>query len=79
MVQPISIAVLRDGDVSEKSTTLDDCIYTGSPANGEAVMSHDAKYVMGSFVKMARESDGVELAAGIALVINPGQLFQNGD
>jgi hypothetical protein len=29
------------------------------------------KYAIGGFVKMARASDGVELAAGTALVTNP--------
>jgi hypothetical protein len=39
---------------------------------GEALMSYDPKYVVGGLVIMARASDGVELAACIALMINPG-------
>jgi hypothetical protein len=35
-------------------------------------MSYDPKYVMGGFVKMARASDGVELAASTTRVTNPG-------
>src|ERR1700737_2657965 len=42
-------------------TTLDDFIYPGSPAAGEALLSFDPKSYMGGFVKMAREFDGVEL------------------
>src|SRR5258707_8097072 len=42
-------------------TTLDDFIYPGSPAKGEALLSFDPKSYMGGFVKMAREFDGVEL------------------
>src|SRR5262245_21025050 len=42
-------------------TTLDDFIYPGSPARGEALLKWDPKSYMGGFVKMAREFDGVEL------------------
>jgi microcystin degradation protein MlrC len=42
-------------------TTLDDFIYPGSPAKGDALLKFDPKYFMGGFVKMAREFDGVEL------------------
>src|SRR5215471_14316963 len=42
-------------------TTLDDFIYPGSPARGEALLSYDPKGYMGGFVKVAREHDGVEL------------------
>ncbi|THD71681.1 MAG: M81 family peptidase [Bradyrhizobium sp.] len=42
-------------------TTLDDFIYPGSPASGEALLKFDPKAYMGGFVKMAREFDGVEL------------------
>lgn len=42
-------------------TTLEDFIYPGSPAKGEALLNFDPKNYMGGFVKMAREFDGVEL------------------
>jgi microcystin degradation protein MlrC len=42
-------------------TTLEDFIYPGSPASGEALLKSDPKSYMGGFVKMAREFDGVEL------------------
>jgi microcystin degradation protein MlrC len=42
-------------------TTLDDFIYPGSPARGEALLGSYPKSYMGGFVKMAREFDGVEL------------------
>src|SRR6185437_2882244 len=42
-------------------TTIDDFIYPGSPARGEALLQFDPKSYMGGFVKMAREFDGVEL------------------
>jgi microcystin degradation protein MlrC len=42
-------------------TTLDDFIYPGSPAKGEALLAAYPKSYMGGFVKMAREFDGVEL------------------
>ncbi|SDJ46867.1 MULTISPECIES: M81 family metallopeptidase [Bradyrhizobium] len=42
-------------------TTLDDFIYPGSPAKGEALLGAYPKSYMGGFVKMAREFDGVEL------------------
>jgi microcystin degradation protein MlrC len=42
-------------------TTLDDFVYEGSPARGEALLAHDPKSYMGGFVKVAREFDGVEL------------------
>ncbi|SDT60492.1 M81 family metallopeptidase [Bradyrhizobium canariense] len=45
----------------KNDTTLDDFIYPGSPAKGEALLKFDAKSYMGGFVKMAREFDGVEL------------------
>jgi microcystin degradation protein MlrC len=45
----------------ENDTTLDDFIYPGSPAKGDALLKFDPKYFMGGFVKMAREFDGVEL------------------
>lgn len=42
-------------------TTLDDFVYPGSPAKGEALLSSDPKGYMGGFVKMAREFAEVEL------------------
>ena len=42
-------------------TTLDDFIYPGSPAKGEALLGAYPKSYMGGFVKVAREFDGVEL------------------
>jgi hypothetical protein len=45
----------------KNDTTLDDFIYPGSPARGEALLKFDPKNYMGGFVKMAREFDGVEL------------------
>src|SRR6266849_1502368 len=45
----------------KNDTTLDDFIYPGSPAKGEALLKFDPKSYMGGFVKMAREFDGVEL------------------
>ena len=45
----------------KNETTLDDFIYAGSPAKGEALLKFDPKNYMGGFVKMAREFDGVEL------------------
>ena len=45
----------------KNDTTLEDFVYPGSPAKGEALLSLDPKSYMGGFVKMAREFDGVEL------------------
>jgi microcystin degradation protein MlrC len=45
----------------DNDTTLEDFIYPGSPAKGEALLEFDRKSYMGGFVKMAREFDGVEL------------------
>ena len=45
----------------KNDTTLDDFIYPGSPAKGEALLGAYPKSYMGGFVKMAREFDGVEL------------------
>ncbi len=42
-------------------TTLDDFLYPGSPAAGEALLGSDPKGYMGGFVQVAREYDGVEL------------------
>src|SRR5258708_39023266 len=45
----------------KNDTTLEDFIYPGSPAKGDALLGFDPKSYMGGFVKMAREFDGVEL------------------
>src|SRR5215470_16447383 len=45
----------------KNDTTLDDFIYPGSPAKGEALLRHDPKSYMGGFVKVAREWPDVEL------------------
>jgi microcystin degradation protein MlrC len=45
----------------KNDTTIDDFIYPGSPAKGEALLGSYPKSYMGGFVKMAREFDGVEL------------------
>jgi microcystin degradation protein MlrC len=42
-------------------TTLDDFLYPGSPAAGEALLGSDPRGYMGGFVQVAREYDGVEL------------------
>jgi len=45
----------------KNDTTLEDFVYPGSPAKGEALLEFAPKSYMGGFVKMAREFDGVEL------------------
>ena len=42
-------------------TTIDDFVYPGSPARGEALLASGPKSYMGGFVQVAREYDGVEL------------------
>ncbi len=42
-------------------TTLEDFIYEGSPARGEALLSSDPQGAMGGFVKVAREHANVEV------------------
>ena len=42
-------------------TTVDDFIYPGSPAKGDALLGFDRSSYMGGFVKVAREWDDVEL------------------
>lgn len=42
-------------------TTLDDFLYPGSPADGDAVLAMDPKGYIGGFVQVAREQAGVEL------------------
>ncbi len=63
--QPIRIAVLHFSHETvtflKNDTTLEDFLYEGSPAKGEALLAHDPKFYMGGFVKVAREHDGVEL------------------
>jgi microcystin degradation protein MlrC len=63
--QPIRIAVLHFAHETvtflRNDTTLDDFIYKGSPAKGEALFAHDPKSYIAGFVKVAREHDGVEL------------------
>ena len=63
--RPIRIAVLHFAHETvtflKNDTTLEDFIYEGSPASGEALLAYDAKSYMGGFVKVAREHDGVEL------------------
>ena len=63
--KPIRIAVLHFAHETvtflKNDTTLEDFIYKGSPAKGEALLAHDPKSYMGGFVKVAREYDGVEL------------------
>ena len=63
--KPIRIAVLHFSHETvtflQNDTTVEDFIYEGSPAKGEALLSHDPKSYMGGFVKVAREYDGVEL------------------
>ena len=66
MTEPtIRIAVLHFSHETvtflPNETRLDDFIYPGSPARGEALLGYDAKSYMGGFVKMAREFAGVEL------------------
>jgi microcystin degradation protein MlrC len=63
--KPIRIAVLHFAHETvtflKNDTTLQDFIYPGSPASGEALLAHDPKSYMGGFVKVAREFDEVEL------------------
>lgn len=65
MARPIRIAVLFFAHETvtflANDTTLADFTYPGSPAKGEALLSHDPKGYMGGFVKVAREYEGVEL------------------
>lgn len=42
-------------------TTLDDFLYPGSPASGEALLAVDPMGYIGGFVQVAREYEGVEL------------------
>jgi microcystin degradation protein MlrC len=62
---PIRIAVLQFSHETvtflKNDTTLEDFIYEGSPAKGDALLGVDGKSYMGGFVKVAREFDGIEL------------------
>jgi microcystin degradation protein MlrC len=65
MTQPIRIAVLNFAHETvtflPNDTTLQDFIYQGSPARGEALLAWEPRSYMGGFVKVAREHEGVEL------------------
>ncbi|MBV9559083.1 MAG: M81 family metallopeptidase [Bradyrhizobium sp.] len=65
MSAKIRIAVLHFAHETvtflKNDTTLDDFIYQGSPARGEALLASYPKSYIGGFVKMAREFEGVEL------------------
>ena len=62
---PIRIAVLHFQHETvtflRNDTTIDDFVYPGSPARGEALLASGPKSYMGGFVQIAREFDGVEL------------------
>lgn len=45
----------------QNDTTIDDFVYPGSPASGEALLASGADSYMGGFVQVAREYGGVEL------------------
>ena len=55
----------------KNDTTLEDFIYPGSPAKGEALLKFDPRSYMGGFVKMAREFGCVASTQG------PAELDQN--
>jgi microcystin degradation protein MlrC len=63
--QPIRIAVLQFSHETvtflASDTTVDDFIYQGSPARGEALLGSQPRSYIGGFVKVAREFDEVEL------------------
>jgi microcystin degradation protein MlrC len=65
MGKNIRIAVLHFAHETvtflRNDTTLDDFIYPGSPASGEALLKSYPKSYMGGFVKVAREFENVEL------------------
>jgi microcystin degradation protein MlrC len=62
---PIRIAVLHFQHETvtflRNDTTIDDFVYPGSPARGEALLESGPKSYMGGFVQVAREFDGVDL------------------
>jgi len=65
MSRTIRIAVLNFAHETvtflPNDTTLDDFVYKGSPAKGEALLSWEPRSYMGGFVQVAREHEGVEL------------------
>src|SRR5262249_43196059 len=65
MTEAIRIAVLNFVHETvtflPNDTTLDDFVYEGSPARGEALLAWEPRSYMGGFVKVAREHGGVEL------------------
>src|SRR5215510_461993 len=65
MAEAIRIAVLNFAHETvtflPNDTTLDDFVYQGSPAAGEALLAWEPRSYMGGFVKVAREHAGVEL------------------
>ena len=64
-MKPIRIAVLKFSHETvtflKPDTTLDDFIYPGSPAAGEALLTSEHDSYIGGFVQVAREHEGVEL------------------
>jgi hypothetical protein len=62
---PIRIAVLHFSHETvtflRNDTTIDDFVYPGSPARGEALLESGPKSYMAGFVQVAREFDGVDL------------------
>jgi len=56
---PIRIAVLHFAHETvtflRNDTTVEDFLYPGSPAAGDAMLGWDPKSYMGGFVKVARE------------------------
>jgi microcystin degradation protein MlrC len=78
---PIRIAVLHFSHETvtflKNDTTLEDFIYPGSPAKGEALLRSGPKSYMGGFVKMAREFDRVELV-GISSPLWPKTYMGSG-
>ncbi|MET4121941.1 microcystin degradation protein MlrC [Bradyrhizobium sp. JR1.5] len=65
MSRPIRIAVAHFAHETvtflNNDTRLDDFIYPGSPAKGEALLKYDPTNFMGGFVKFAGEHQDVEL------------------
>ena len=63
--KPMRLAVLQFSHETvtflKSDTTVDDFIYQGSPARGEALLQSQPRSYIGGFVKVAREFDGVEL------------------
>jgi microcystin degradation protein MlrC len=58
-------------------TTLDDFVYEGSPARGEALLAWEPRSYMGGSVKVAREHAGVELVRS-ALAEGPRPRVRHG-